>query len=517
MGGERGHWTGKLDFFLSALGFAVGLGNIWKFPYLCYKYGGGAFLLPYTFMLFLVGIPMFLIELTIGQFSALTPIKCFSNMSPLFAGIGIAAFLGSCKGIVAYNVVISWSLYYLGLSFQPDLPWTHCGQDYNTHTSEEYMKHRVLGITSGLEELGTLQWRLVVYFTATFPYVVLVALLVRGVTLPGAMDGIRFYIVPQWDKVWNIKVEILFLAISPKLRLSQVWEQALYQILISLSLGGSGLITLASYNHFNYNVVRDTWAVCLGNSLTSIFGGFAIFSTLGFMAHQLEVPVDQVARDGTSLAFIAYPELIAQLPLPNLWAVLFFLMLITLGLDSAFAMAENISGHLKGGTFIMNFMDYYANAPRAIFMEIAILVAVIYVYGVGNFLSVLKKMVGFDPGQKLKSHLIVLYITVTPLVLLVIFIWSCSYVSPLTVGGYEYPAFARTLGWFTALLNVAAIPLAALYQIFWGYRHVPWKQVTSSSRPRRSNGTETRKRPPPPPPDPRHQKAPKRRPVDAVT
>ncbi|CAG0896895.1 unnamed protein product [Darwinula stevensoni] len=385
---ERGHWTGKCDFFFSALGFAVGLTNIWKFPYLCYKYGGGAFLLPYIFMLFLVGIPMFLVELTIGQFSAFTPIKCFSNMAPVLAGIGMTSFLESIKDIVSYNMIIAWSLYYLGLSFKSDLPWTHCGQAHNTQrcysdtekrfcierndsnvyfngtcfdaaiaeregiseippgerisASEEYMKHSVLGITSGLEELGTLQWRLVlsyfaawvliflclckgirssgkvVYFTATFPYVVLVALLVRGVTLPGAMDGIRFYIVPQWDKVMNIKVEILFLAISRLGRvftsfclkvvelicewpyspysLEQVWEQALAQILGSLSLGGGGLITLASYNRFRYNLIRDTWMVSLGNSFTSIFGGFAIFSTLGFMAHQLEVPVDQVRR-----------------------------------------------------------------------------------------------------------------------------------------------------------------------------------------------------------------------------
>ncbi|CAG0896898.1 unnamed protein product [Darwinula stevensoni] len=563
-----------------------GLGNIWKFPYLCYKYGGGAFLLPYTFMLFLVGIPMFLIELTIGQFSALTPIKCFSNMIPLFAGktvgshhierIGITSFLDSMKVIVAYNMIIAWSLYYFGVSFQSDLPWTHCGQDHNTHTnaigkrvhahcplaSEEYMKHGVLGITSGLEELGTLQWRLVlsyfaawalifislckgirssgkasafhrgysppcvsidsnaifprmtpdehliaaftryersirecrvrvgtveihctcvsgilqvVYFTATFPYVLMVALLVRGVTLPGAMDGIRFYMVPQWDKVMNIKV----------------WEQALAQILGSLSLGGGGLVTLASYNRFRYNLIRDTWVVGLGNSLTSIFGGFAIFSTLGFMAHQLEVPVDQpderredaspqVARGGTSLAFIAYPELIAQLPLPNIWAVLFFFMLITLGLDSGFGMVENISSHFMGGTFIMNFLDYYADAPKKIFLEAMILISVMHFYGIENFLLSLGEMTGFKPGSKVKGHLITLYNTVTPLVLLVIFVWSCSYVSPLTIGGYEYPAFARILGWFTALLTLSAIPFAALYQTFWAYRHVPWNQISGS-------------------------------------
>ncbi|CAG0904887.1 unnamed protein product, partial [Darwinula stevensoni] len=133
MNPERGHWKGRFDFVLSALGFAVGLANIWRFPYLCYLYGGGAFLVPYTFMLFFIGIPMFLLNLTLGQFSALTPTKCFGNMSPLLIGIGIASFVGSIRGSMSYNMILAWSLYYFGISFQPDLPWTHCGQDHNTY------------------------------------------------------------------------------------------------------------------------------------------------------------------------------------------------------------------------------------------------------------------------------------------------------------------------------------------------------------------------------------------------
>ncbi len=135
-------------------------------------------------------------------------------------------------------------------------------------------------------------------------------------TIIGAIDGIKFYILPDWSRLSDVKV----------------WEGAAVQIFFSLSVAGGGLITLASYNPFRNNVFRDTMIVCFGNCLTSFVAGFAIFSVLGFMAKELGVDVKDVAASGTGLAFVAYPDLVTRFPAAPIWAILFFSMLFTLGM-----------------------------------------------------------------------------------------------------------------------------------------------------------------------------------------
>ncbi|TVK90545.1 Sodium- and chloride-dependent GABA transporter 2 [Bagarius yarrelli] len=158
----------------------------------------------------------------------------------------------------------------------------------------------------------------VVYFTATFPYVILAVLLVRGLTLPGAVNGIIFYLYPNPARLTD----------------PQVWMDAGTQIFYSYALCIGCLTALGSYNKYNNNCYKDCIYLCLLNSGTSFVAGFAIFSVLGFMAYEQQTDISKVAESGPGLAFIAYPRAVTLMPVPQLWAVCFFLMIILLGLDS---------------------------------------------------------------------------------------------------------------------------------------------------------------------------------------
>ncbi|XP_013791683.1 sodium- and chloride-dependent glycine transporter 2-like, partial [Limulus polyphemus] len=384
---ERGNWTGKYDFILSLLGYSVGLGNIWRFPYLCYRNGGAAFVIPFVIMMILAGLPLMFMELAIGQYANLGPAALFERFCPLFQGIGYGMVLVSCTVMLYYNMIIAWTLFYIFASWSRRLPWENCEPEWSSDAcysfqaadecskqngtyynktcvdnetsmyldlraivenmekktpAEEYFLHYVLDISSGIDDSGEAKWYLVlclllawiivfgclfkgvqtsgkvVYFTALFPYLVLVIMFIRGVTLPGAKEGILWYITPVWSRLMK----------------AQVWGDAAVQIFFALSPAWGGLITLSSYNPFYNNCYKDAVIVSTSNVLTSIFAGFVIFSVIGYLAHELNVDVEHVVNQGAGLAFIVYPEVVARLPIAPLWAFLFFIMLLTLGLDS---------------------------------------------------------------------------------------------------------------------------------------------------------------------------------------
>ncbi|XP_021432569.1 sodium- and chloride-dependent glycine transporter 2-like [Oncorhynchus mykiss] len=544
----RGNWSNKMDFILSMVGYAVGLGNVWRFPYLAFQNGGGAFLIPYLIMLGLAGIPIFLLEVSLGQFASQGPVSVWKAI-PALQGCGIAMLIISVLIAIYYNIIMCWTLYYLFASLKGSLPWANCKNKWNTQhcmdkdmllldscilrdgnatsirnttlclsadvignlskltnitseinktyvsPSEEYFKYNVLNISRGIEYPGEIRWPLalclllawvivyaslakgikssgkVVYFTATFPYVVLVILLVRGVTLPGAGDGILYFITPKWEKLYNAKV----------------WKDAATQIFFSLSAAWGGLITLSSYNKFHNNCYRDTIIVACTNSATSIFAGFVIFSVIGFMAHELKVPIEQVADGGPGIAFVVYPEALTRLPLSPFWAIIFFLMLLTLGLDTMFATVETIvtsvsdefprylrkykalftlgcctSFYILGyplitenGMYMLQLLDTYAGSYSLIIIAIFELVGVSYIYGLTRFCEDIEMMIGFQPNIFWR----VCWAFVTPTILTFILGLSLYHWKVMTYETYTYPTWSMVMGWLMVVCSVIWIPI----------------------------------------------------------
>ncbi|KAG8186249.1 hypothetical protein JTE90_004226 [Oedothorax gibbosus] len=129
---ERGTWTGKFDFLLSLLGYSVGLGNVWRFPYLCYSNGGGAFLIPFVCMMLLAGLPLMFMELSFGQYASLGPIAIFDRFCPLFTGLGYGMVIVSGTVMLYYNMIIAWTIFYMFVSWSSQLPWEHCAPEWST-------------------------------------------------------------------------------------------------------------------------------------------------------------------------------------------------------------------------------------------------------------------------------------------------------------------------------------------------------------------------------------------------
>ena len=155
----REEWNNKVEFVLSIIGYAVGLGNVWRFPYLAYKHGGGSFLIPYIIMLFGTGLPLFFMELALGQYAGQGPTKIFGRLAPAFKGLGFAMLLVAFLVSIYYNMIIAWSLFYLGNGFSSVLPWS------NGTNATEFFNHVLLGLDKAhpdLEEFGELRWQLVI-------------------------------------------------------------------------------------------------------------------------------------------------------------------------------------------------------------------------------------------------------------------------------------------------------------------------------------------------------------------
>ncbi|CAF1182405.1 unnamed protein product [Adineta steineri] len=393
---QRESWDHKIEFLLAVIGYAVDLGNVWRFPTAVYMNGGGAFFIPYFILLIFGGLPLFYMELALGQYHR----SGVFTICPLVKGVGWATVLINFMMAMFYNTIISWAVYYLVMSFngfRSELPWKGCHHAWNTeccvaadvkeyqytkqlanstkkilnatatratsifttatttvkprnctrlvYSTEEYFYRRVQEVdkADSFNNLGKIKWELAlclfvvfifVYFalwkgikssgkavwiTAIAPYVILLILLFRGVTLSGSLVGIQYYLQPRMELLKSFSI----------------WNAAATQIFFSLGPGFGVLLALSSYNKFHNNCYRDALITSTINCATSVLAGLVVFSTLGHMADVSRKTIDQVIEEkGSELVFIVYPHTIALMNWSTLWAILFFFMLITLGIDS---------------------------------------------------------------------------------------------------------------------------------------------------------------------------------------
>ncbi|XP_046656086.1 sodium-dependent nutrient amino acid transporter 1-like isoform X1 [Daphnia pulicaria] len=522
-GQQRDTWGNPVEFLMSCISLSVGLGNIWRFPFTAYENGGGAFLIPYLVVLLLIGKPLYFLEMILGQFSSYGSVKVWAVV-PLAKGVGYGGALATWFVVTYYCCLMALTVFYFFSSFQSVLPWTVCDPAWATSTcynsssaasnltgignltgrtssAEEFFNYNVLQKIVNIDDgVGIPEWRLTLcllfswiiialilmkgvassgkaaYFTAIFPYVVLLTLLVRGVTLDGAVDGILFFITPQWDKI-----------LTP-----QVWYAAVTQCFFSLSVGFGPIIMNASYNGFRHRIYRDATIVSFMDTFTSLLAGVTIFSILGNLAHESGKSIETVVQGGTGLAFISYPEAISKFDVvPQLFAVLFFLMLFTLGVGSAVSLCGCIitvicdafpnwkrwmvtlvicsSGFLlglvyvtPGGQHVLDVVDFFGGGFIIFVIAVVEVTAICWIYGLKNFLRDTEFMLGIRLGIYWKFT----WGFFIPFSLMGIFIYSLANFRTFVTDGYVYPASLTGSGWVLAALALIQVPIWAGIAIY---------------------------------------------------
>ncbi|QFG68268.1 sodium-dependent transporter [Ornithinimicrobium pratense] len=343
---QRETWTSSTGFILAAIGSAVGLGNIWRFPGVAYENGGGAFLIPYLVALLTAGIPILFLDYAIGhRYRAAAPLALRRIARPAET-LGWFQICLSFVIAVYYAAVIAWSLSYFVFSF--DLRW---GDNTAAFFTGEYLQVGapeisstvvpavaiplvlvwvavlvvlVLGVTRGVQRVNVV---FIPLLTVTFA-----ALVVRALTLPGASDGLNAFFTPNWSALTD----------------PAVWIAAYSQIFFSLSIAFGIMITYASYQRRKANMTSSGLVVAFANSSFEILAGIGVFATLGFMAQQASTTVDQLeGLTGPTLSFITFPAVISQMPGGNVFGMLFFGCLVLGGFTSIISILLGVAASVQ--------------------------------------------------------------------------------------------------------------------------------------------------------------------------
>ncbi|MFC4387136.1 sodium-dependent transporter [Gracilibacillus marinus] len=335
---QRSQWGSRMGFLLAAIGSAVGLGNIWRFPATAYENGGGAFFIPYLFALLTAGIPLLIMEYTIGHKYRSSSPRSFSKISKGMEWIGWWQVLISFVISTYYPIIIAWAIMYTYYSIG-----TKWGDDTTNFFVTDFLSLSDPGVFGSI--VPNVMIPLLIVWLVAFIIlgkgikkgievanrifiptllIVFIFIVIRALTLPGALDGVDAFFKPDWSKIMD----------------GSVWVAAYGQIFFSLSIAFAIMITYSSYLPKKSDITNNAFITGFANSSFELLAGIGVFAVLGFMALQTSQPIDEVVKGGVGLAFMAFPEIINQMPAASLFGVLFFASLVLAGISSMISISE---------------------------------------------------------------------------------------------------------------------------------------------------------------------------------
>ncbi|MDR2566885.1 MAG: sodium-dependent transporter [Bifidobacteriaceae bacterium] len=495
---DRQQWSGQLGFIISAIGSAVGLGNIWRFPGVAYENGGGAFMIPYLVALLTAGIPILFLDYALGHRFRGSPPLAFRRLGAKLGrwveSIGWFQVMICFFIAIYYAAILAWAASYFVFSF--GLKW---GDDTAGFLFEKYLQTdgatggflapvagvliplaiiwvvaiivMALGVRKGVEVANTI----------AIPVLVIAfgILVVRALFLPGAGDGVNSLFTPD------------FAALAKP----EVWVAAYAQIFFSLSIAFGIMLTYASYRKRRSNLTSPGLVVAFANSSFEIMAGLGVFSILGFMAHENGQTMEELAKStsikGIGLSFITFPKVIAELPGSALFGALFFGSLLLAGFTSLISILQVISGALqdkfrwseaksalvmgvpvaaislvafgtKAGLPNLDVVDKYTNEVGIVLSAVVMMAVTMWGYRKGNELSFhLSVLSTFKVGRVWRF----LVAVVSPLVLAYTLVLTVIGLFKEPYEGYDW-GLLYAAGWGV----IAACVVAAL-----AFALVPWR------------------------------------------
>ncbi|NAX45422.1 sodium-dependent transporter [Photobacterium halotolerans] len=487
---KREQWGTRAGFILAAVGSAIGLGNIWRFPYMAYENGGGAFFIPYLFAMITAGIPFMIMEFSLGHKLRGAAPRAFSKLGVKLEWLGwFQVFIASVIAVY-YVAVIGWAISYLGFAFTQS--W---GSDTNAFFFSEYLK---LGDNSP-SNLGGLQLHIAIpmviawgiTFAAIFTGVkggierankimmpllllMVLALIARVIFLDGALDGLNYLFQPDFSKILDAKV----------------WSAAYGQIFFTLSVGFAIMIAYSSYLPEKSDINNNAFMTVLINCGFSMIAGILIFSVLGYMAQEQAKPLTEVVSAGVGLAFVTIPAAINLLPAPYILGPVFFLALVVAGLSSHISIIEAVTSAVidklkwsrkkassvvcgvgfivsmafatNGGLLLLDLVDYFINNVALLASCLIELLVIGWLLKVSDIRSYVNSISEFSIGKWFE----ICIRFISPIMLAIILGTNLTNTFNNGYGGYEMSDLLL-LGWglvaamfvIAVIINIASKPL----------------------------------------------------------